>query len=123
MTSKTCIQSVITAFASPALFALAGNGTPSLPLDERSLWELDFPIREQHRLAGLIERGVLEIAPVAQAPLTDTHPRRGPDVGNPEMDQLRAIPLDRTRHRHMGARTHGHSGSRCRCPRPPGEHR
>jgi autotransporter-associated beta strand protein len=59
------------------LYPLACPGEPDLPLDGRSLWELDFPIKEQYRLAALIERGVLEIAPVVQAPLTATHTHLG----------------------------------------------
>jgi hypothetical protein len=102
MPFKTCIQSVMTALALLAPFTLAGTGAPSLPLDERSLWELDFPVKEQHRLAGLIDRGMLEIATVAQAPLSDTHTHLGWPVAT-QLPGGRIVVVFRQRDGHNGS--------------------
>ncbi|MCC5840869.1 MAG: hypothetical protein JJT96_12175 [Opitutales bacterium] len=74
----------------------------SLPLDERSLWELDFPVKEQHRLAALIERGVLDIAMVAQAPLSDTHTHLGWPVAT-QLPSGRIVVVFRQRDGHNGS--------------------
>jgi len=59
-------------FASSQLNAnSADQRLPPPLLDERSGFELDLSIREQHRLEALGRRTVLEIAPVIQAPLDD----------------------------------------------------
>jgi len=92
----------MTALALLAPFTLAGTGAPSLPLDERSLWELDFPVKEQHRLAGLIDRGMLEIATVAQAPLSDTHTHLGWPVAT-QLPGGRIVVVFRQRDGHNGS--------------------
>jgi len=73
-----------------------------LPLDDRSQWELDFPVKERHRIAALIERGVLEIAPVVQAPLTDTHTHLGWPVAT-MLPNGRIVVVFRQRDGHNGS--------------------
>lgn len=89
----------LTLFFASAAISLT---TVGLTLDERSLWELDFPIKEQHRLAALIERGVLQIAPVVQAPLSDTHTHLGWPVAT-QLPSGRIVVVFRQRDGHNGS--------------------
>ncbi|MCC5841548.1 MAG: hypothetical protein JJT96_15645 [Opitutales bacterium] len=82
--------------------AASSRAAVSLPLDERSLWELDFPVKEQHRLAALIDRGVLEIATVAQVPLSETHTHLGWPVAT-HLPNGRIVVVFRQRDGHNGS--------------------
>jgi len=84
------------------LSALAAVNAAELPLDERSLWELDLPVKERHRLAALIERQVLDIAPVVQAPLTGTHTHLGWPVAT-QLPSGRIVVVFRQRDGHNGS--------------------